>query len=474
MSPVVAEELPRPRETARPTGTIVIVACIAALVFGIALPFAPKAAIASLVLVPLAFATPVAALTVLLAVTVLVPFDVQDSIAVIGGRDQPGLLVVDALLMLGLIRVAWLMARARLRMDRRVLAGLALATIVAAGLLWGLALGADTSGAGHEARRVLLGCGTFLVALPVVDDQGARRRISWSLMGIGLALSLWGLAQWVFSVGYTTSGDVGVRPGVDLTTSGHGQLQGGMYAFPIAVILATAALMSRQIVSRRVQATLTAILLLNGVCLVLTFERSLWGAAAAGCAVVALTSGTAMRRKGLTWAEGGALALILVAAASPGVAKTTVERLFSITKVSTDTSFTSRVVESRAAIEAIGERPISGSGFGATITWGQRDVFATVTTPFVHNGYLWLAWKIGIPAAFFVVALIMAAVLRRTGIDEPPQWHALRRGGQVALAALLLVCVVFPVFNVLGITAAMGFLAAVCCSRAYTHGGSVP
>jgi O-antigen ligase len=465
MSQDVAERVSAP-QAARTRWPVLAVACAAALVFGIVLPIAPKAAIAAVVLVPLAFAAPVAALSVLLAVTILVPFDVQDALAVVGGSNQPGLLAVDVLMLLGLIRVAWLVVRGRLPIDRRLVAGLVLTVIVAVALVWGLALGAETSAAGHEARRVLLGCGTFLMTLPLVDDAAARKRLSWALMAIGGALALWGLAQWVFSVGYSVSaGDVGVRPGVDLTTSGHGQLQGGMYAYPVAIILSWAALLSGKAITRRVQLALMTILLLNGVCLILTFERSLWGAAAAGCVVVALMSGAAARRNGLKWAAGGVIALILVAAVAPGQARTAVERLFSITRVSTDTSFTSRVVESRAVIDAIGQRPLTGSGFGATITWGQRDMFATTTTPFVHNGYFWLAWKIGIPAAVFVVALLAAAVVRRSRVADDSQWRALRRGSQASLFALLLVCVVFPVFNVLGITAAMGFLAAVCCSR---------
>ncbi len=453
------------RALLRPSAPVVTIACATALIFGVALPFAPKAAIAVLVLVPVAFGAPVACLSVLLAVTVLVPFDVQDSFAVFGGRDQPGLLVVDALMVLGLIRVAWSVLRGRLPVDRRVVAGLVLALVVVVALMWGLGLGASVSEAGHETRRVVLGCGAFLLALPLADDAAARKRLVWSLTAIGMALALWGLAQWVFSVEYTTSGDVGIRPGVDLTSSGHGQLQGGMYAFPVAVILAWAALLSLRALGRRTEAVLTAVLLLNALCLVLTFERSLWGATAVGVVVVAASSGRVARRQGLKWAGGGVVALIVVAALAPGQARTAVERLLSITQVSTDTSFTSRVVESRAVIEEIGQRPFTGSGFGATVTWGERDTFATMTTPFVHNGYLWLAWKIGIPAAVLVVSLIAAAIFRRSRVGDDDEWIALRRGGQAALLALLVVCIVFPVFNVLGITAIMGLLAAVCCSR---------
>lgn len=449
----------------RPSGRVIGMACVAALAFGVVFPVAPKAAIAAIVLVPIAFAAPVAALSTLLAVTILVPFDVQDSLAVVGGRDQPGLLVVDALLVLGLVRVTWLVARGRYQVDRRVVAGVAVAVIVTAGLAWGLVLGNEMSEAGHEARRVILGVGAFLLALPLVDDRAARRRIAMSLMAIGAALALWGLAQWVLSVGYTTSGDVGVRPGVELTGEDHGQLQGGMYAFPIAVILSWAALLSGRVRDMRAKSVLTVILALNAVCLLLTFERTLWVATAAACAVLAMTSGAATRRLAFRWAGVAAVVTVMMAAAAPETAHTAIDRLLSIAQFSSDTSYTARVVESQAVIDTILQRPATGSGFGATLTWGLNDVFGTQTTPFVHNGYLWLAWKIGIVAVVLLVALIAATVLRGSGDEHDPQWHLLRRGSQAAVLALLLTSVTFPVFNALGITALMGFLVAVCVSR---------
>jgi len=40
----------------------------------------------------------------------------------------------------------------------------------------------------------------------------------------------------------------------------------------------------------------------------------------------------------------------------------------------------------------------------------------------------------------------------------------LRRGSQASLVAVLLICVMFPVFNALGITALIGLLVAVAYS----------
>ena len=155
-----------------------------------------------------------------------------------------------------------------------------------------------------------------------------------------------------------------------------------------------------------------------------------------------------------------------LSALSPGALPTTVDRVASVVQYRSDNALLAREVESRAVIGAIRRHPLTGSGFGATLTWGKTDVFATTTTSFTHDGYLWLAWKLGIPLAFLIVAAVAAVALRR---GRPPQGSALvtlRIGSQSALIALLLVCVTFPAFNALGITAVMGLMVAVCLSRA--------
>lgn len=470
MSLVVAGADPGATALTPPSGRVVAVACAAALAFGVLLPISPVAAVVAVGLWPLVFVYPVAGLSVLLAVTVLVPVDVQDSLSVIGGRDRPGLLVVDVLMLVSLARIVWLLATARLPLDRRMLAGLAVGAIVVLSTLWGLVLGADTSETGHEARRVILGVAAFVLALPVVDDRRARRHLQWALVGIGGALAAWGLAQWVFAVGYTPAGDVGIRPGVALTSSGHGQLQGGMYAFGIAVILIWAVLLSGSVTARWQQGALAVMLLANAACLVLTFERSLWIATVVACAAVAVVSGPEARGRALRLSAVGCAGLLVVAAFVPGVARTAVERLASVGQVSTDSSFEARVVESRAVVERIVERPVTGSGFGNTITWGKRDTFATTTTPFSHNGYLWLIWKIGVPASALVFGLLTVIVVRRTPPGDDAQWAALQRGGRGALLSLLAICMLFPVVNALGITAALGVVAALGCARVHEEG----
>jgi hypothetical protein len=445
-------------------------ACAAALAFGVFLPAAPWRAVAWLVMIPLSFAAPVGALALLIAVSVLVPFEVQDTFAIVGGRDQPGLLLVDVLMLLGLVRIGWLIVRGRLKADLPLLSGIAVAAICTAALMWGIANGADVSWAGTEGRRLVLGVVTFVLAWPLVGNRSARPRLIRALIGIGLLLGLWGLAQWMFSVGFTSAGDVGVREGDVVSRS----LQGGMFAYPVAVVLTWAALVAGQVRNVAVKCLLVVILFLNAVCLLVTFERTLWAATAVACVFVVVMSGTRSLGHAFKWAGIGVALLVGVAAIAWAEASTAVERLSSAGRLESDNSLKWRVVESQIVAERISARPVTGYGFGAEITWGVKDTFATMTTPYIHNGYLWLAWKIGMPAAAIIVLVLGRAVLRRFPSENAGEWPMLRRGSQASLLALLVICITFPVFNALGITAAMGFLAAVCYSAADPPGVRSP
>ncbi|MER7519454.1 O-antigen ligase family protein [Streptomyces sp. NPDC126499] len=446
------------------------VAVLAALAFGALLPLSPLTAVGALVVIPLAFGAPVAALSLMLAITVLVPFEVQDQFSAVGGSGRPGLLLVDVLLLLGLGRIAWLMLSRRLALDGPLLAATAVVLVLAVALAWGIAHGAAVSEAGHETRRVLLGVGAFMLAWPLVHDPAARRRLEAALVALGLALGVWGLVQWGFSIDYTSAADVGIRRGVDLTTSGRGSLQGGLYAYPLAVTLTWAVLVSGRVRSAPVRRLLVAIVCLNAVCLWLTYERTFWLATAVACTAVVVLSGAHARRIALRWAPIGAVGLLaFLAALAPGEIRTALERLLSVNRLEIDNSYEWRVIESRLVLDEIRERPLTGSGFGATLTWGKDDTFATMTTPFAHNGYLWLAWKIGVPAAAFLALVIVAAVVRRGPPEEEWRTHTLRIGSRAALLALLLTNVTFPAFDALGITAVTGLLVAVCLS-----GGRAP
>jgi hypothetical protein len=239
-----------------------------------------------------------------------------------------------------------------------------------------------------------------------------------------------------------------------------------MAAYPVAVILAWSVLVSGRVRRVATRWLLVLVILLNGVCLVLGYERTMWATTAGACLLLVLVAGPAARRMAVRSAVVALTVTVVLAAAAPSEARAAIERLISVARYSTDDSYIYRMIESHNVIGLIAQRPFTGSGFGATITWGVENEFATVTTPYVHNGYLWLAWKIGIPAAVFFVLLLCGALFRRSPRGETDYWRAMRRGSRAALLALLLISAMFAAFNILGVTALMGLLVAICYSDA--------
>ena len=306
--------------------------------------------------------------------------------------------------------------------------------------------------------------GGFVLAVPVLADPARRERLPAILLVLGLALGAWGLAQWFLDIPYSEGGDVGVRDNnVAFTSAGRGQLQGGLFVYPIAVVLAMAALISGHIRGSWPWLLTLVALGANVLCLIFTYERTFWGAAVAGCALVALRAAPIARRRALILVPTGVAVLLLaLAAAAPGELRTALERGSSVTQARVDSSVEYRQVESRGVLESIAARPFEGSGFGAEFSWRQPGLSTPHTTAFVHNGYLWLAWKLGIPFAALVVALIAATVMRGEGGRHGSLMGALRTGAQGSLLGLLIVNVTFPSFNALSVAALTGLLIAMC------------
>jgi len=415
----------------------------------------------------LAFLAPVAHVTLLLIATAVVPYSAQNHLGIgIGaGTGKPGLLLADLLLLGGLARVGWLVARRRYPTEKRTLAvSAALVGFVALAslqFLHGLLRGHDVSLMGAELR-VLLGFTTFVITVPLLADPRSRRPLLASLLAIALMLGTWGMIQWVAQIPYSGAGDYGIRPGVRLAESGIGSIQGGLFGFPVAVIGCYAALVGMSL-GRLPRATLVVAIMLNSAALVLTFERTLWFATFAGLALATMWTPAGRRRAAL---KVGSLALALtivaIAVFSPSQFRAAAERLASIGQYRTDNAVNERIKESRAVIDQIANHPLEGSGLGSEIFSGHGWVRRPADDgTFTHNGYLWLAWKVGIPAALVLVATIGAAVgVRRRGagyaLPDP-----IRIGAQGALAALLVVNVAFNVFRGFGITAVVGLLLAL-------------
>jgi len=434
----------------------------------VAAPFAAVGLVAVGIAAVLVFTAPVATLIAIVSLTAVVPYGVQNQFGVGGGQESPGLLASDVLLLLALVRAILVLAYRPIE-TRRLLfaAGIVLFLGVAAfELIRGVSSGNSLNVAGAEFRR-FLGFGVFLVAMPIVDNARDRERLMKGLLGVGLALGFWGLTQWFVQLPFSAAGDVGVREGVALTQSGRGQVQGGLFAFPVAVIIAYAALVSGNIRSGLGRVLVSAAFAANAASLLLTYERTFWVVTVGGIALVTLKARASQRMKVLLVTPIVVLvAVSIFATLAPAELSTARERLLSLGQYKSDNSLRYRLVESQFVTARIRAHPTLGNGLGATIHWGRPwDRVPARDYTFSHNGYLWLAWRVGIPAALLLVLLIAGAITLR----GPPVGgfleKAFKDGAQASLLAILIATITFPSFNWLGITAVMGTLLALSTQR---------
>jgi O-antigen ligase len=435
--------------------------CVAAAAGGVAAATHPLLVLAPLgafALVAFAFVAPVTHLGVLLFLTGIVGYELQK-------RFSSYLLASDAVLLTGLLRASFALIDQRL--DRRRIALMVLmvafmgATVVQ---VWhGLREGHGLSQVGAEGRE-LLGFGALLIAMPIVADPAGRLRLGRALMVLGVALGAWGLAQWSLHIAIGENVDVGVRTNSDVEGLGNGQLHGGLYGYPVAAVMAAAALLSG--VARRpfTILCLSAILVTNLFCLILTYERTFWLTTIAAIAFVIAKLGPGRRFKAAT-------ATLILGLATLGFLATVVpedlikirDRVLSVGEGTDDDSVRYRVNETRHVLEKISERPLEGSGLGDTIYWGRAWQQVPPSDHwFAHNGYLWVTWKTGVIVAMLLFALLAWAVVSRAPPGRDLHLHTLRIGAQGGLLVLLLSSITFPAFNSVSITALMGVLLALC------------
>lgn len=445
---------------------LVLAAGVGALVLGAVIAVAPVLAVgvmAAGAILILAFVAPVAHLTILLLLTLIVPFGILNTYS-FGGSGSAGLIASDVLLLTGLLRAAVVLPR--MPLTPRQLVSAAIITVLLAAFtvqgIRGVLSGAVLSETGFELRS-LLGWGTLLIAMPIVASATGRARLLRNFVVVGLLLGAWGLFQYFVGLPVDPAGHYGVRDSVAFTDQGR-SVQGGLFGFPAAFLLALAALTAAADLSTRTRTLLVAVAALNGVSLLLTYERSFWLATIVGFAFVA-AKGTPRQRL-QTLVVGVVicvLAVPLLVSAAPGALSAAQQRLLSLRHYGSDNSLRARIVESREATEKIADRPLEGWGLGDDVRWGMpwlRTPPANFT--FLHNGYLWMAWKLGIPVIVVLVALMAWAMFARGPTNVRPVFATVRHGAQGTLLAMLMVAVAFPSFRVLVITPTLGVMLALC------------
>jgi O-antigen/teichoic acid export membrane protein len=405
-----------------------------------------------------AFRAPVAHLLLLVAVSALLPLQVQAQFGSGGEVSSAGVLPSDVLLVAALVRAAVVLPRSRLPRRAWIVAALMILFLAAvfAQLVHARALGRPLSGAGGEFR-VLLAFGTLLAAMPLCADPASRRRLLAGLPIIGLALGVWGIAQFALHLRYDMP-EVNVSV-ASFNTAGRVV---GLLGFPVAAVLALAVLTGPAPLRSRTRALLVATCATNCAAAILSFERTIMLATLMGFALVFLR-GTARQRVRIATVVPLAVGAVLLALAvtQPAFLPAYRERVASLASLRTDPSVLYRLAESQLISAQIRAHPVEGSGLAATILIGRPGTnVPVVPRSFAENGYEWLAWKIGIPAAALLWALLALAILAPGRRAEATTDAVFRRACQAIIAALAVATLTFQMFNQLEIAPMIGVLAA--------------
>jgi hypothetical protein len=418
--------------------------------------------LASALLVVLAIRAPVAHLLILIAVAVTLPPEILNQLSVGGGIGAAGLSPTDVLIVTGCLRVALEVSHERFD-RRRFWMGVGVTVFLAVAavqLLHGLA--------GYWAPdvvaefRVLLGVAAMFLALPVVARGDQLRRFWTGLVLIGLALGVWGILQWALHLQFDNA--AAAVQGSRFATAGR---VAGLYAFPVAIVLTSSALLSGHVRGWPTRVMLTLVVAVNTAALMLTFERSFWVAIGAGLIYLMLRTGWRQRIRLLLGVP--AITLVVLASMSvlaPAELRATLDRVLSLSDYRTDPSFTYRRVESQMVKRHIRAHPISGTGLGASQLIGRPGTRVPVTRRrYAESGYLWLAWKVGIPGA----ALLCGLLLWTASWRQPPPdslARSLRIGSQASVVTLAVSAVAFAPFNSIAGTTMIGVLMALAIAPA--------
>lgn len=278
------------------------------------------------------------------------------------------------------------------------------------GAFLGIARGVFYKDSLLELRPLL----AWLLFFPVVTELRPKqvRRLLWVVIGAAGLSAIRGLYLYLAGEGVTATFTGG---GIRVMSVNFAYL---MFAF----LLCIGVFLTRG--GRRAIPLALGLLALGG--LVVTFQRSAWvGLGLALPAMVWLARGEERGRVfGLTMAAVAALAVTygvgsLAGSGPPQVLTALTERLGSITSYSQDVSALHRLAEWRAVIGEIEDAPIVGNGLGDRVRF-RSPMYNPASNQmgfwsndfYIHNNYLWVASKLGIPALLLFVGLLGSVAVR--------------------------------------------------------------
>jgi O-antigen ligase len=234
-----------------------------------------------------------------------------------------------------------------------------------------------------------------------------------------------------------------------------GRRQPGSVHFFFAMVVLSASVWVHGLGNAKYRYAAGLVFLVNAAALAATFTRGFWIAAVIAIVLLFLLAEGRKKLTLLFWSMvvvvGGVTGAVVVFG---GFGQAAIMSLFarfvSSGEALQDVSFTNRIAESAAILDAIFGSPFIGHGFGTSFRFFNLLVNTTVETWYAHNGYLFLLFKVGLIGTtaffgFYATVLWRGFVLARI-VPPGSAKRAFVHGSWAVLASLLVVTVTSNVF----------------------------
>ena len=321
----------------------------------------------------------------------------------------------------------------------------------------------------NEARKALAYC-AYPAALVLVSDRPSLFRLAKGLVILAALEAVLAIAESL------SGGALTLLAGKLNPAAGF---QGVVFVgnfFVSGILVALVAWVTMNWKQLRFSARVGCLVLsaLMAAAVLLTLRRNLWVTTAATLGLLALI----VRRKVVgplvsTVVVGAIIFFVtILIVPTDGVGSVFDAVAFKVQQV-VDPNFTSetatvqvRMRETEAAIRKIREFPFLGIGLGATYYSTMLHPMLAPNPGWVHNGYLWIAMKMGVPALVLLLMILVGTPLRALrSIRRIPDANTagLVLGCALALVQLLAASFVEPV---LMDTAGVPTIAVMCAAIA--------
>jgi O-antigen ligase len=322
------------------------------------------------------------------------------------------------------------------------LAGVSLTGV--AGLLTARAVGTPLNVSVVELRPFLV----YLLVLPVVSAALSLRDLE---VAVGLFLGACALSAGEALLRYLAG------EGVHASYAGGAlRVTSDAFLYPMLAAVWSFVLLGFS-GSGRTRLLLSLLAVLSVAALFFTFQRGAWLAALAATALAFLLLPRRQRTRAAAFVLPlvGLCAAAVVALNSLSVAGTSdplasgLERLASVEEPQRDVSSQHRVREWERSLELVEAHPVTGIGLGGSITfWSplysetRQAMGGSFRTFYIHNSYIWLALKVGLPGLLALVGFLLATLgvgMRAYLAGTEPRQRRLLLGGLLTLVTMLLV-----------------------------------